>query len=426
VQEGAPAAIAAPSSQPSVALRTVPCDTLERILAAHGSGRPIAFLKIDAEGAELAIIRATDWRAVRPTVLLIEATKPRSNLLDNQAWEPILLEQGYLRAYFDGINCFYVPEECADLLRHFEIPVNVLDGFHHYNAALVTAQEQARDAQHELARMSAENVRYFEQEAVLKQQLHTAQSQLQAVQQRLDTVFGEQNTVYAALERGYVERLDHVRRDAEDKATRLADLRALLDQAAQRETLMLREAGRLHRLVRELRFPDGPSALRVVLPFARMLRRLMGTSVPAMLPEEATLAALTSPAAGLAGGAPFPPAAAIAAPAPPRRSLKRRVMRVATAPVRRLSRPIAWRTRTFMIATLEGRMAQIDHQLRLIMQHIDLAGARDVGILQRDIQAIGKVPGADTGNLEAELKQFGRMLESTLLTLALDEPGPRR
>ncbi len=71
-------------------------------------------------------------------------------------------------------------------------------------------------------------------------------------------------------------------------------------------------------------------------------------------------------------------------------------------------------------------MAQIDHQLRLIMQHIDLAGARDVGILQRDIQAIGKVPGADTGNLEAELKQFGRMLESTLLTLALDEPGPRR
>ncbi len=67
--------------------------------------------KIDAEGAELAIIRSTDWRLIRPTVLLIEATMPLSTQLDNQDWEPLLLEKGYIRAYFDGINCYYVPEE---------------------------------------------------------------------------------------------------------------------------------------------------------------------------------------------------------------------------------------------------------------------------------------------------------------------------
>lgn len=127
----------------------VPCDTLEGIVRAHAHGRPIDFIKIDAEGAEEAIVRSTDWRSLRPRVLVIEATRPWSNVLSNQQWEPLLLEHGYLRAYFDGINCFYVPEEAAQqLMRSFETPVNVLDGVLHNNvvqalASLETARDQA-------------------------------------------------------------------------------------------------------------------------------------------------------------------------------------------------------------------------------------------------------------------------------------------
>ena len=108
--------------------RTVPCDTLENIIRDYGAGRPVDFVKIDAEGAEHAIIASTDWRRFRPRLLLIEATIPMSNILANDHWEPLLVEGGYQRVYFDGINCFYVrDEDVAQLAPHFRLPVNVLD-----------------------------------------------------------------------------------------------------------------------------------------------------------------------------------------------------------------------------------------------------------------------------------------------------------
>jgi hypothetical protein len=115
----------------------LPCDTLERIVRLHSGDRPIDFLKVDAEGSEIAIVRSTDWRLLRPTVMVFEATLPWTNTLCNQEWEPILLAQGYARTYFDGINCFYVAEEACSRLAHcFETPVNVLDRVERYNAAI--------------------------------------------------------------------------------------------------------------------------------------------------------------------------------------------------------------------------------------------------------------------------------------------------
>ena len=63
--------------------RRVPCDTLEAIIADHGKGRPINFIKVVAEGAEAAIVRSTDWRRLRPRVLVFEATLPWSSMLAN-------------------------------------------------------------------------------------------------------------------------------------------------------------------------------------------------------------------------------------------------------------------------------------------------------------------------------------------------------
>jgi FkbM family methyltransferase len=169
------------SATPAPAMRRVACDTLTAILAAHAAGRPIAFLKIDAEGAEPAIVRSTDWRAIRPTVLLIEATRPLSTELANQEWEPILLAQGYIRAWFDGINCFYVPEERADLLARFALPVNVLDGFVRHDPALDACREELRTALErvhaladELRELEAEHSRCVEQQAA---QLETIRAQ---------------------------------------------------------------------------------------------------------------------------------------------------------------------------------------------------------------------------------------------------------
>jgi FkbM family methyltransferase len=89
-----------PQSQVLGSVRVVPCDTLGNIVAAFGQGRPIDFIKIDAEGSEAAIISATDWHALRPTLPVVESTLPWSNQLANQHWEPALLAQGYFSRLF--------------------------------------------------------------------------------------------------------------------------------------------------------------------------------------------------------------------------------------------------------------------------------------------------------------------------------------
>lgn len=133
----------------------VPCDTLQAIVTAYAGGRVIDFVKIDAEGAEAAIVQSTDWHQLRPRILLLEATRPWSNVLVNQDWEPTLLKQGYVRAYFDGINCFYVPEEHASLLLpYFQIPVNVLDDVVRYDTAV--ACDRLNKAEANVARLSME------------------------------------------------------------------------------------------------------------------------------------------------------------------------------------------------------------------------------------------------------------------------------
>src|SRR5204863_5404282 len=52
-----------------------------------------------------------------------------TNELVSHDWEPKIVSSGYTRAYFDGINLFFVRNEDAELLRHFDRPVNVLDWF---------------------------------------------------------------------------------------------------------------------------------------------------------------------------------------------------------------------------------------------------------------------------------------------------------
>ena len=165
--------------------RMIACDTLTRILATHGEGRTPDFIKIDAEGAESAIINSTDWRAIRPSVLLIEATPPWTNEPANQSWEAILHDYGYQRAYFDGINMFYIPVERADLQRHFTLPVNALDHFVMYNQALATLQRDLLDSQRAFAASEVIATALRAERAALAGQLAEAVADHQVFRDRL-------------------------------------------------------------------------------------------------------------------------------------------------------------------------------------------------------------------------------------------------
>ena len=113
----------------------VPVVTLNEIFERYCRGT-VDFLKIDIEGWEKPAIESCDWRRFRPRALVIEATKPatRPAAWDDiesiamwHDWEPILLANRYVFAYFDGLNRFYVREEEAVLARRFQLPPGVFD-----------------------------------------------------------------------------------------------------------------------------------------------------------------------------------------------------------------------------------------------------------------------------------------------------------
>ena len=397
------AAPADPASQPAVEMRTVPCDTLPNILDRYGSGRPIAFLKIDAEGSEEAIVRSTDWRAIRPTVILIEATKPRSTVLDNQRWEPVLLQQGYQRAYFDGINCYYVPEERADLLRHFELPVNVLDGYQRYDPQLPALRAQLEAAEAKSASLAAELVvieaaqqQQAEQSDALQRELESTLDRLETARQRLEAVPAEQNAAIAAVVEAHAYQLADLRRQLAELDADRTRLRAERDAMSG----LRAEAAQLWRLTCELRWPGGPGALRAVLPLARLLRRLAGTKVPP--PPEQLVPLAPAPAAPA-------PAGVVRRPLP---SIGRRAAWLAYRPFRPLGRPLAWRLRAFLTLHLQSEFKQLDAKLdRIRAELAQVPTAHAAPAAQPDDPRLAE--------LQTEIRQFGKLLEDTLLTLAL-------
>ena len=79
----------------------------------------ISFVSIDVEGFEQQVIESIDLVRHRPLVLCVEATMPLSPVAAYGAWEPLVLEAGYLFAMSDGLNRYYVRKDRLDLLSRF-------------------------------------------------------------------------------------------------------------------------------------------------------------------------------------------------------------------------------------------------------------------------------------------------------------------
>ena len=99
--------------------------------------------------------------------LLIEATMPNSQESNYQEWEGLVLRAGYIFAYADGLNRFYVAKEHEDLLPAFEYPPNVFDEYvlssHHQ--ALRRAQDAEARRQEAEALLGAARARQVQVEA---------------------------------------------------------------------------------------------------------------------------------------------------------------------------------------------------------------------------------------------------------------------
>ncbi len=120
----------------------------------------IHFLKIDVEGAEKSVLESFSFDQYRPWIIVIEATKPNTDIDISQEWEFILFEHDYLFAYFDGINKYYVAKEQSSLLEYFRYPPNAFDDFisiNQYRAQMRIVECEAKQYRAEMRVIECES-----------------------------------------------------------------------------------------------------------------------------------------------------------------------------------------------------------------------------------------------------------------------------
>lgn len=203
----------------TVVEHTIAVRTLRAVLEEAGIER-VDFLKVDVEGWEERVLRGNDWSRFRPAVVMVEATLPERPERRETGIGPFLAEQGYKRAYFDGLNDFYVREDFRGADDAFSLPPNVFDNFVSYR--LLELEEHAR-----LLAESAEAAKRYSQSehAALLQK----QSDLEDAQKIL---FDEQqaNKVARAAAEEQIAHLKHALVDSRSDCEQLRNSIVLLER----------------------------------------------------------------------------------------------------------------------------------------------------------------------------------------------------
>jgi hypothetical protein len=361
------ATIGAAHRQDGTRAREVAGETLEQVLAKHAAGRSIDFIRIGARQSVNRIIGSTDWRKIRPQVLLVEGLAEGTGEPNSHPWESGLLASGYKRAYFDGLNLFFVPEENADSLRHFDRPVNVLDGFEKYDPVKIDALEELNDLRNLNAQIVAGHHAAVTAERQLRERLENALQRVASVLAQRDpgATFGP--------------------------SLRMEAISPAIEQLLQKLEAAVAASVHYDRITKDLRDPDAPRSIRAVLPLARFIRRgrrLGGRLSPQPAPRS-------------------PPKSAES-----RHRVLRKIGRVLYRPIRPIVRPMALRTREFFLEPLRPVIAQTD----TVARQVD-AIARDVGAVRLALASAQL-----DGGLSADLV---KSIETLLITVALNDSRSR-
>jgi FkbM family methyltransferase len=105
---------------------TVPARALSSVFDLAGN-RDIHWLKIDVEGMERRVVESWGQSRARPWIVVVESTMPGTKEPSPRDWEPMLAALGYARAYFDGLNSYYVHQAHQELASALAYGPSVLD-----------------------------------------------------------------------------------------------------------------------------------------------------------------------------------------------------------------------------------------------------------------------------------------------------------
>ncbi|MDM0067882.1 FkbM family methyltransferase [Variovorax sp. J31P207] len=207
--------------------------------------RPVHWLKIDVEGYEENVLRGWDSQALRPWIIVMEATVPMSSELNFAGGDRILDAAGYRFVYFDGLNRFYVAPEHPELVERLQIPPNVFDGVrlsglasHDWCRGLLEREEERARVAHGQAQLLQSRIDGLSSELAALNDSERQRSQLQLEALALRSRLRDFEARFLALRIQGEERISATRRELVEAMRRGVELEeALMQTRARSETL---------------------------------------------------------------------------------------------------------------------------------------------------------------------------------------------
>jgi FkbM family methyltransferase len=232
--------------------------SLASICYEHVEGE-IHFLKIDVEGAEVAVLAGADFEHFRPWIVAVEIVSPYTRNSDESAINEALVAARYRPALFDGVNRFYVADERYDeLAPALSYPVCVRDNFVASDVRSATALAGIADKlgtssvtdEHEiLTRLDA----LFEDRVAFEHSFDEATSTIDLLRAERD----EQARVMAALAHEHESRVADLERKHKAALNAMARERdALLFRSFERERYLAVQRNDVARQERGIRLSE--------------------------------------------------------------------------------------------------------------------------------------------------------------------------
>jgi len=257
------------------------------------AGKPIHFLKIDAEGSEREVLLGMDFEHFRPWIVVVEATVPRRQEHTATEWEDTLLASNYRPAYFDGLNQFFVAAERIELAPRLAVPPNVFDDFELATTVRerLRGQDEQRRLQAQVDEMMAQATARDQELAITRDTLAAANETIEAMARdaanrehelaaareelaSLNGMIAEMTREAASRERAFATARDDIARllTTNTSLRNAISEQSLMLDALRRDLAAIAEAARYHR-EQYARIINSRS-WRWLLPVRRMRTRL--------------------------------------------------------------------------------------------------------------------------------------------------------
>lgn len=191
----------------------------------------IHFLKIDVEGAEYDVIKGINLKIFRPWIIVSESISGFGIQNDESDLINYITSNNYKKAWFDGLNSYFIASERSDLFDIINVQPNIFDNF--VLSKIVSLQNSVGRLENSLSE-SQEMIQ--SQDKVIQArdaqvfELETSISKSEKIIQNQDIIINERNIQINVLENDVLTEHRNIIDNLEKRVSNLVDKNSYLTE----------------------------------------------------------------------------------------------------------------------------------------------------------------------------------------------------